>query len=72
MNLAPNRYISGVLHGGSHPASPIQVAKFSERPFIVPPEVRNGLNAVNRTLSPNLNVLSLSVYAPDQTVLAFS
>ena len=60
MNLAPNRYISGVLHYGSHPASPIQVAKFSERPCIVPPEVRNGPNVVDRALSPNLNVLSLS------------
>jgi len=72
MNLAPNRYISGVLHSGSHPASPIQVAKFSERPFIVPPEVRNGLNAVNRALSPNLNVVSLSGGTPDQMVLASS
>ena len=51
-NFAPNRYISGILHSGSHQSSPIQAAKFSERPYIVPPEVLSGPNVVNRALSP--------------------
>ena len=51
-NFAPNRYISGILHSGSHQASPIQAAKFSERLHIVPPEVLSGPNVGNRALSP--------------------
>jgi len=36
---------------GDHPSSLIQVVGFSERPYIVPHEVRNGLNVHNRALS---------------------
>jgi len=36
---------------GGHQSSLIQVVKFSERPSIVPHEIQNGPNAVNRALS---------------------
>jgi hypothetical protein len=36
---------------GGHLSSLIQVVKFSERPSIVPHEIQNGPNAVNRALS---------------------
>jgi hypothetical protein len=35
-----------------HPSSLIQIPKFRERPWIVPPEVHDGLHVVARALSP--------------------
>jgi hypothetical protein len=37
-------------HPGGHPASLIQIPKFSERPWIVPHEVLNGLYVGARAL----------------------
>jgi hypothetical protein len=46
-------------HIGGHPASLIQISKFSERPWIVPHEVHEGLNVRARASLVEINQVFL-------------
>jgi len=51
-NSLPNLYVYPICPPeADHPSSPIQIKEFSERPWIVPHEVLNGLHVLVNGLS---------------------